>query len=194
MSDVENKTETAEALVEKLRVAESMLATMQAEKDAMVTKQAELVEPLKAQFTKVLESAPAAVQAKFKGKEIDPVAGLKAIEEETKIYNDIKAEAVKEVQAQVTEYQKNLSAKYGTRVPDISAVFVEKDSQTSTSTSTQTARVAGTGETKPTKPTVGDLATRDVLTTDEMRTITGRLSSMAAWMSAKKEAAIAAKK
>lgn len=192
MSDTENKTETAEALSEKLRVAEAMLASVQAEKESLAAKQAELVEPLKAQFAKTLESAPEAVRAKFFGKEIDPIAGLKAVEEETKLYNSIKAEAVKEVQAQVSEYQRSLTAKYGTRIPDISAVFVEAN--TGTNAEKSAPRVAGNAETKPTKPTVGDLATRDVLTTDEMRTITGRLSSMAAWMSAKKEAAIAAKK
>jgi len=128
MSDTENKTETTETLTEKLRVAEAMLASVQAEKESLAAKQVELVEPLKAQFTKTLESAPEAVRAKFAGKEVDPVAGLKAIEEETRLYNSIKAEAVKEVQAQVSEYQKNLAAKYGTRIPDISAVFVEANS------------------------------------------------------------------
>jgi len=180
--------ETAESLAEKLRVAESMLATMQQEKEALATKQKALEEPLKAQFQKALEGAPEAVKGKFAGKTVDPVEGLKALEEETKIYNSIKAEAVKEVQSQVSEYQKTLAAKYGTRIPDISAVFVDKNEPNKTE-----PRVTNPGNANKSNPTVGDLASKEALTADETRKITGRLSSMAAWLKAKQNAAIAAK-
>lgn len=167
----------------KLEAAETMLATLRAENEKLAGEKNAALDLHRAQLVAKLDAAPASVKARFAGKELDPIEGVKQVDAEIANYQAMEAEAKAAARAETDAYRAKLAEKYGIKIPAPDAVKVD-----ATPGAPQSAGVQVTHNSA-----AADLATVSHLNKDQLTQVTGGLSAMANWLAARKSAAMATK-
>ena len=186
-------TNVTDVNAEKLSAAEAELAAMKASMEALAAKNAELLEPVKARLKSTLEAAPDAVKKFYEGKELDPVKDLAQVEAEVTKYKAMEAAASEKARAELDAYRAGLKAKYGTSLPPMDKILVDTENK-KIEKNVESKNVEESSQNGSEKATMyTDLVKKPNLSNDEFRSITGRLSSMASYINARKSVAIGAK-
>lgn len=176
---------------EKLAAAEAELSALKAANEAMIAEKATLMAPLKAELTKTLAEAPEAVRNYFAGKELDPVKDVVTVKAEIDKYKQMEVDAQNKAKADIDAYRAGLKAKYGTNLPSMDKVLVDQKVQEKKPEDKNVVPANQNGSEKAVLFT--DLVGKPSLNDQELRSITGRISSMSAYLNARKQVAITAK-
>ena len=175
---------TTDVNAEKLSAAEAELASMKVSMDELAAKNAELLGPIKARLKTTLDAAPDAVKAFYAGKELDPVKDLPQVEAEIARYHVMEKAATDKSIADLDAYRAGLKAKYGTNLPPMDKILVNStpnkkvvEENTEVDTGTQN------GSEKSVMYT--ELVGKSNYNDQELRAITGRISSMSAYLAAR---------
>lgn len=186
MSDETKTTETTtidpaiEAAARAARdAADAMLKETKATLDAALAIVGET-------FTAQLATAPADVRAKFEGKEINPIEGLKQLKAEMERKAELDARAQQVAQEMIEAERKRYEA-LGFRLPILQ---VPPAAQQTAAPVQQTAATPAQTESMG----AGELASMENLTGDQLLAIMKNDNAMANFLAARKNAAIAAKK
>jgi len=185
-------TNVTDVNAEKLSAAEAELASMKASMEALAAKNAELLEPVKARLKSTLDAAPDAVKKFYEGKELDPVKDLAQVEAEVEKYKAMEVEASRKSREDLDAYRAGLKAKYGTNLPPMDKIIA--DSVKVEAKKTESKNVEEPSQNGSEKVQMyTDLVKKPNLNNEEFRSITGRLSSMASYINARKSVAVGAK-
>jgi hypothetical protein len=136
-------------------------------------------------FTAALASAPADVRAKFEGREINPIEGLKELKAELARKAELDARAQQVAQEMIEAERKRYEA-LGFRLPIMQVPAAQAAAPVTTPATVTPAHVDASQ--------AGDLASVETLTADQLLTIMKNDNAMANFLAARKNAAIAAKK
>jgi len=175
---------------EKLRVAESMLAELQAQNKTLQASHQKALEPLKAQLKMKMESAPDDIKARFTGRDldIDPVASMSELDAELGRFEKMQAAANAEALKTIEEYRIKVKKDFGFSLPELNALTMKS--------ATPAAQVQAAGGkpapvAKPGDPS--DLNNLPALNLRQFAAVTADSNKMASYLDAHHKAALAAK-
>jgi hypothetical protein len=175
---------------EKLRVAEGMLAELQAQNKTLLESHQKAMEPLRAQLKTKMEAAPEIVKVRFKDRDLDkdPVATMAELDSELGHFEAMKTAANADAEKRVREYAEKLKKQFGFSAPELDKLA---PAATATTASTPTAGAKPNPKDKPGDP--ADLNNLTALNLQQFASITADSNKMASYLEAKKQAAMAAK-
>jgi len=177
--NVNESNVTEETLAGKLAAAEQMIVQMKAEKESMAAEKNKYQEPLKQELTKKIDALPESVKARFAGKELDPVEGLKMVEQAAVEYKAIEAETKAKVKAEIDAYREKLNREYGINIPELNKVMIDV-------TKTENKDAPRTNM-NINDNNVVDVAKKPNLNANEISNITNGFSNMSKWLEDRKK-------
>jgi len=180
-------------MLKNFTAAEAELASMKVSMEALAAKNAELLEPIKARLKTTLDAAPDAVKAFYEGKELDAVKDLPQVEAEVAKYKAMEVEASRKSIADLDAYRAGLKAKYGTNLPPMDKILVEHTKAEAKKVEDDKNVDTGTQNVSEKSVMYTELVGKSNYNEQELRAITGRISSMASYLAARKSVAITAK-
>lgn len=191
MSDTDKTdVKTDVTMEEKLRVAEEMLSAQKAQMEALQEQAKAFQAAKKAELDALIKAAPEPVRNRYTGKELDPLKDAETVKADVQQYQAMEEAAKKAALEHVQAYREQLRQKHGIALPDPEKYIVEtpKEDPKSAEKPAQQAAVASQQSDRQMKMT--DLAAKETLSLHDVQNVTGRFSAMAAFLQARKNAAL----
>lgn len=194
MSDKEKTTETIPNELEiKAKVLEDELREAKEKAEAMAKQIAIIAEEKKKEVAKLLESAPEPIKKKYSIETINPIEDYGKIQSEIEYHKQLVQQAEQAAKVKYEEIRQQIKKQYGTVLPDVAKIETKLENTQKVQVNDEKTVnvndvVVDLGEENKWKL----LAQKPVLTSDEYRLITRRLSSMSKYINERRKLAISA--